>query len=187
MQLNTMLARDLFWFDVYWIAPKFGFNTTALLIDATVIFPTSIRNAIPAPVKHEISQAAACLLYEVSSAVGFHVLRAIEIVILDYSTIPSWNRSGANTWAGYAKVLRQHGVHRKIVAMIERLATIHRNELMHAEAVLSTEEAAILFALMQEVLPIMIADIANRKGSPIVRARDQKPEANVCGRSVHRY
>jgi hypothetical protein len=30
--------------------------------------------------------------------------------------------------------------------MIDRLATLHRNELMRAEAVLSNEELAILFA-----------------------------------------
>lgn len=38
---------------------------------------------------------------------------------------------------------------------------------MHAEAMLSVEEAAMLFALMKEVVPIMIADLAKRKGTPI--------------------
>jgi len=167
LQLYTMLARDLAWFDLYWIRPKLGYSTTALLTDASVIFPESIRTALSERIKYEIQQAANCLLYEASSAVGFHVLRAVEMVILDYFTIPGCDRAGVNNWADYAKRLRYYKVHRKIVGMVDRLASLHRNELMHAEAVLSVEEAAILFALMQEVLPIMIADVAKRKGAPI--------------------
>jgi hypothetical protein len=167
MQFNTMLASSLFWFDLYWIQPKLGLNTTAIMSDASVVFPPSIKAYLPDPVKYEVQQAANCLLYEAPSAVGFHVLRAVEVVILSYFTIPGVDRSGANTWADYTKVLRGHGVHRKIVAMVDRLATLHRNELMHAEAVLTKEEASMLFALMQEVLPIMIADVAKRRGTPI--------------------
>ena len=106
-------------------------------------------------------------MVDAPTAVGFHVLRAVETVILDYFTISGWERSGADNWAAYAKVLRNHHVHRKIVAMIERLASLYRNDLMHGVAVLSKEEAAMLFALMQESLPIMIADVAKRKGTPI--------------------
>jgi len=167
VNLYTMLARDLNWFDLYWVAPKLGYSTPELLTDATIVFPETIRTSLTDQIKYEVQQAANCLLYEASSAVGFHVLRGVELVVLDYFTIPGWERGDADTWAGYAKVLRKHHVHRKIVAMIERLATLHRNELMHAEAVLSKEEAAILFALMQEVLPVMIADVAKRKGTPI--------------------
>jgi len=167
LNLYTMLARDLAWFDLYWIEPKLGYSTPELLTDASMIFPPTIRAALPAKIKDEVQQAANCLLYGASSAVGFHVLRAVELVVLDYFTVPGFERRDANNWIAYTKVLRAHGVHRKIVAMIDRLATLHRNELMHAEAVLLAEEAAVLFALMQEVLPIMIADVAKRKGTPI--------------------
>jgi hypothetical protein len=168
MWFNNILARDLWWFDLYWLQPKLGYATADLLKDATVIFPESIRGAITDRIKYEVQQAANCLLYEAPSAVGFHILRAVEMVIIDYFTIPTFERAGANSWTDYSKRLRSYKVHRKIVGMIDRLAGLHRNELMHAEAVLSVEESAILFALMQEVLPVMIADIARRKGAPIV-------------------
>jgi hypothetical protein len=137
------------------------------LTDGTVIFPKAIREALNDRIRHEVQEAARCLEYEVHSAVGFHILRAVELVILDYFSIPGWERGDANNWVAYAKALRRNAVHRKIVAMVERLATLHRNELMHAEAVLSAPEASALFALMQEVLPVMIADVAKRKGTPI--------------------
>ena len=167
LNLYTMLARDLAWFDLYWIEPKLGYSTPELLTDASIIFPATIRAAIPAKIKDEVQQAANCLLYGASSAVGFHVLRGVELVVLDYFTIPGFERDGAATWSEYVRVLKKHNVHPKIRTMIARLAELHRNELMHAEAVLSVEESAILFALMQEVLPIMIADVAKRKGAPI--------------------
>jgi hypothetical protein len=168
MQMNIEVGAELRAFDLYWIRPKLALNTTVVLDDATKIFPESIRAALSGRVKYEVQQAANCLLYEAPSAVGFHVLRAIERVVLDYFTVPGFDREDAATWTEYARVLKKHDVHPKIRAMISRLAELHRNELMHAEAVLSVEEeAAILFALMQEVLPIMIADVAKRKGSPI--------------------
>jgi hypothetical protein len=166
-RFNEMLAAELNTFDLYWIEPKLGYNTAELLTDGTAIFPKVIRDALDEKIKHEVREAARCLEYEVHSAVGFHILRAVEIAILDYFTIPDYERAGANNWGDYAKRLRFYKVHRKIVGMIDRLTGLHRNELMHAEAVLSAPEASMLFALMQEVLPVMIADVAKRKGAPI--------------------
>jgi hypothetical protein len=166
-QFTTILATDLAAFDLYWLQPALAFNTRTLIEDATRIFPTPIQGALSPRLAYEVQQAANCMLCDAPSAVGFHVLRGVELVILDYFTIPGFARGDADTWSGYAKVLRKHHVHRKIVAMVERLATLHRNELMHAEAVLPPAEAAMLFALMQEVMPIMIADVAKRKGAPI--------------------
>jgi hypothetical protein len=166
-RLNETLTAELHEFDLYWIPPKLGLNTSALLTDGTIIFPEPIRSALNERISHEVKEAARCLEYEVFDAVGFHILRAVELAILDYFTISGWVRGGAANWKDYAKVLRHHKVHRKIVGMIDRLSSLHRNELMHAEAVLTAAEASMLFALMQEVLPIMIADVAKRKGTPI--------------------
>lgn len=166
-QFNTILARDLYWMDLYLIEPKLGYNTLALLTDASTIFPKSIREVLSDRIKYEVQQAANCLGTDMFSAVGFHVLRAVELVILDYFTLPGWSGKKPETWSEYARELRRQNVHPKIRAMITRLAELHRNELMHADAVLSGEEAAMLFALMQEVVPVMIADVAKRKGHPI--------------------
>ena len=168
LQLYTTLAQDLARFDLYWIEPKLGYSTAELMADATIVFPESIRAALSAPVKYEIQEAANCLLYDASSAVGFHVLRAIEIVVLDYFSLPAWTGDSPTTWSEYSRDLKKLNVHPKIREMVSRLANLHRNELMHADAVLSKDEAAILFHLMQEALPIMIADVAKRKGNPIV-------------------
>ena len=78
-----------------------------------------------------------------------------------------WSGPKPETWSEYSRDLKKLKIHPKIRGMITRLAELHRNELMHADAVLSDAEAAMLFALMQEVLPIMIADVAKRKGTPI--------------------
>jgi hypothetical protein len=166
-QIDTILAVELAAFDLYLIEPKLGYETAVLLKDGTKIFPHSIQEAFSERIKYEIQQAVNCLLYEAPSAVGFHVLRAVEIVVLDYFTIPGWSRNGASTWTEYVREFKKYHVHPKIRAILSRLAELHRNELMHAEAVLCLEEAAILFAMMQEVLPIMIADVAKRKGIPI--------------------
>ena len=82
-------------------------------------------------------------------------------------TIPGWDPDRAATWSGYARRLAHYRVHRKIRNMIDRLAELHRNELMRADAVLSKEEAAVLLGMAQEVIPIMVADIARRKGRPL--------------------
>ena len=166
-QFNTILATDLAAFDLYWLQPALAYNTRTLIEDATRVFPEPIQRALSPKIKYEVQQAANCLLCDAPSAVGFHVLRGVELVVLDYFTIPGFERDGAATWSEYVRVLKKHNVHPKIRTMIARLAELHRNELMHAEAVLLPAEAAILFSLMQEVMPVMIADIAKRKGAPI--------------------
>jgi hypothetical protein len=166
-QLWTVLTIDLARFDLYLISPKLGFNTAELLADGTVVFPKAIRDALSPRIKHEVQEAAKCLEYEVHSAVGFHILRAIELAILDYFTLAEWSGEKPRTWSEYSRDLKKLKVHPKIRGMINRLAELHRNELMHADAVLSAPEASMLFALMQEVMPLVIADVAKRKGSPI--------------------
>ena len=84
-------------------------------------------------------------------------------MILDYFKLSEWQGKKPESWAEYSRELKQLKVHPKIRGMVARLAELHRNELMHAEAVLGEEEAAMLFALMQEVLPLMIADVAKRR------------------------
>jgi hypothetical protein len=168
IQFETVFVTDLYQLDLYWVDPKLGYRTTLLLSEADCIFPESIRAALPDKVREDIREAGRCLAFDLSTAVGFHVLRAVELVVLDYFTIPGWDRGDAKTWARYSRRLHDYNVHRKIRNMIDRLAELHRNELMHAEAVLSKEEAAVLFALAQEVIPLMVADVAKRKGAPIV-------------------
>ena len=90
LEFQTILARDLSWFDLYWIQPKLAYSTPALLVDASSILPDPIRKVLSDKIKYEVQQAANCLLYEAYSAVGFHILRAVEITIL---TISPW-RSG---------------------------------------------------------------------------------------------
>lgn len=113
MYLWSMLARDLSWFDLYWIEPKLGYSTPNLLQDARTIFPESIRDALPPRIVYEVQQATNCLLYDAPSAVGFHVLRAVEIMVLEYFTLPGWSQRNAKTWTEYAKQLSHYGVHRK--------------------------------------------------------------------------
>jgi hypothetical protein len=164
---NETLASELQSFDLYWVEPKLGYNTSELLTDGTVVFPKPIRDVLPDELKHEVREAARCLEYEVFDAVGFHILRAVELTVLDYFTLAEWSGPKPTAWNNYARSLKKLNVHRKIRWMIVRLSELHRNELLHAEAVLSAPEASMLFALMQEVMPVMIADVAKRKGAPI--------------------
>ncbi len=161
------MLRELPSLNLYHAPQVLAFEMTALINEAETVFPESIRAALPKVIRDEVRAAGQALAFGLDSAVGFHVLRAIERAILEYFTIPGFGRLNAKTWNMYATRLDQLHVHPKIVYMVRRLEALHRGELMHAEAVLGPEEAAMIFALCQELLPLLIADVAKRLGKPV--------------------
>lgn len=81
IQFETTLANDLNQLDLYWVEPKLGYSTSVLLTEGDKVFPDSIRDAIPQKVRGDMVEAARCLAFDLPTAVGFHVLRAVELVV----------------------------------------------------------------------------------------------------------
>jgi len=130
--------------------------------------PPSIVSDIP-EVKSDFDQAGRCLLFDNSTAVGFHLMRAIETAI--YSYLKVLTAQGlpvkSRNWGVYIKVLAKAGADAKAIGTIQHIKDAYRNPILHPEVTLSPEEAQALFGLAVSAIIQIAVAIKKSKGATI--------------------
>ena len=126
-------------------------STTALLKHAHHNLSADVRSRLTAEVIADLDEAGRCLAFDRATAAGFHVLRAVEPLILAYhnkvtrNTLPLRSRN----WGAYIRTLKNPvhvaRVDIKIVGMLEHIKDFYRNPIMHPEESLTSDEAFSLF------------------------------------------
>ncbi|MGB8889012.1 MAG: hypothetical protein WCC87_19950 [Candidatus Korobacteraceae bacterium] len=117
----------------------------------------------------EIDESGKCLIYELSTASGFHVLRSVELTIRQYLlsipgfTLPPLNRQN---WGEYLQLLKDNGAGRTVTDHLYNIKDNYRNPLMHPQDSIEMDEAVSLFAVSQSMNEMMIADMVKRKLIP---------------------
>ena len=113
----------------------------------------------------EIDESGRCLVFERSTASGYHILRAVELMILAYLqaisgfTMPPINRQN---WGEYIQQLKNHNADKGTTDQMQNLKDNHRNPLMHPQDTLTMPEAVSLFAVGQSTIETIIADGVKR-------------------------
>jgi hypothetical protein len=149
-RFETVLSEELAILDTYTIAAKGAYSTPELISNAEVMFPPKIREKIPARAIEDIKQAGKCLAFETSTAAAFHIVRALESLIVEYfkkiaGTNPVDKR---RNWGVYIKVLRtKPEADPKILDFLEHIKDNYRNPISHPEATLSTDEVTVLLGV----------------------------------------
>ncbi len=149
--LQTVLKEEIASLHTYFVSSKTDFNTRSLVESADDGFTDFIRSILNYDIKLEWNQAGKCLAFELSTASGFHCLRAVELSILLYyenitgkkMPVPDNKRN----WGEYIKQLKDAGASEKITSILSQIKDLHRNPLMHPEDTLSLDEAIILYNL----------------------------------------
>jgi hypothetical protein len=89
-----------------------NFSVAKLMKGASKGYPEKTRKRLLPECQREIDEAGRCLVYERSTAAGFHTLRSVELSIKQYLmaipgfTMPSLNRQN---WGEYLKLLKDNG------------------------------------------------------------------------------
>jgi hypothetical protein len=123
------------------------------------------RQHIEARCTEEIDESGRCLVYERSTASGYHILRAIELMILAYlQAIPGFTMPPINrqNWGEYIQQLKNHNADKGTIDQMQNLKDNHRNPLMHPQDTLTMPEAVSLFAVGQSTIETIVADGVNR-------------------------
>jgi hypothetical protein len=149
-RFETVLSEELAILDTYAIAQKGAYSTPELIANADVMFPQSIRNKIPARAIADIKEAGKCLAFETPTAAAFHIIRALEsLIVLYYQKIIGSNPvDKRRNWGVYIKVLRKApNSDPKILDFLEHIKNNYRNPISHPEATLSIDEALVLLGV----------------------------------------
>jgi hypothetical protein len=165
---DTVLKSELLVADAYFVTSKFGYDTTTLIGNAENHFPAELPTKSPESIG-DLREAGKCLAFELSTAAGFHVLRATESVVRSYWTAVS---KGAphprpKTMGTYARKLEEQKLgQKKTVETLKQITALHRNPLIHPNESLNLEEAIGLFAICRSAIAAMLKEIPAQVPKP---------------------
>ena len=139
---------------VYFVPRRGIYSTPALINSADESFPLAIRAHIPDKTKQDWRNAGRCLAFNLLSASGFHVARAVEGTMEVY-----WRKFAAqqdnatlNSWNDYVQELEgivsdgaSIGPTAKTLAELRQMKDDYRNPIMHPRVILSESDARVRF------------------------------------------
>ena len=160
-KFQTVLSEELQTLETYHAAQKGNYSTTGLIKQAENILPESIRNKMNFNIVEEIQHSGRCLVFDNSTASGFHILRATELVMHEYYLAvckPKPEPAGRlESWGAYLAELKKSTDPdvQKVVTLLQQIKDDDRNLIMHPERVLSPDDAFILFETAKSAIIAM--------------------------------
>ena len=149
-KFETVLAEELNIVDTYAVAQKGAYSTSELVSNAEVMFSKAIQAKLPNKAIQDIREAGKCLAFETPTASAFHIVRAVESVILAYFEKVMGRKppTRMRNWGVYISTLRDSGkADDKILDFLAHIKDTYRNPVSHPEAVLSVEEVLVLLGV----------------------------------------
>lgn len=144
-QFKTVLLAEMTTLNAHFVTQKRGYDTTALMEFAEVIFPPDLSAKVPAAIP-DIREAGKCISFELSTAAGFHLHRANESILHRYYDAVTGGKPPPDTRniGDYLKKLKEHGVgDARLIAALKDLKDLHRNPLIHPDQSLESVDEAI--------------------------------------------
>lgn len=160
-EFKIAFQAELSSFNCYFVLQKGGFDTHTLLMWGENIFPADLRDKCPEAL-FDSQNAAKALAYELPTAVGFHLFRATECVLRRYYIQVTGGRAApkVRNLGVYLNALKQSGFgDQKVLAVLKQLVDLHRNPLVHPEAVLSIDESIDLVGLCRSAVSAMLSEL----------------------------
>lgn len=130
---QNVLQAELGTTDLYYVSKKGTHTTVDLITNGALAFPASLATKVPEAI-FDAREACKCLAFEVPTACGFHLHRAVEAVLRKYwdALTNGKKQPGNRTISDYLRAL---GPLRKgspkVKAALRDLNKLHRNPLIH--------------------------------------------------------
>lgn len=153
-RFETIFSEEMRETATYFVPRRGIYSTSALVDSAHETFPIAILPFVPSKALEEWRSAGRCLAFNLLSASGFHVARAVESLMEKYYQVFCDKPDHTlRSWYDYHDALtkvRNTGVNpapsEKTLAEIDQMRTDYRNPIMHPRVVLSEGDARMLFA-----------------------------------------
>lgn len=157
-ELEAVLKAESDSIASYVVSQKGAYSTTDLVEQAETMIPEKTRKILPASVVKDVREAGRCLAFDLPTASGFHILRAVELVMLElWGHVKAAGDRKPPNWGAYIDKFEQTNVPRKVTTMLRDLKDLYRNPTAHPEETLDEEEATTLLALGVSAIQKMAA------------------------------
>jgi hypothetical protein len=151
-----------------YFVPRRGIYHTPALVDAAdETFPSELQGFIPQKAKDDWKSAGRCLAFNLLSASGFHVARAVEATLEAYYWLFSGKQGETlHGWYDYIKALRAVAEAKpspcpqdKTLSELDQMREDYRNPIVHPRVVLSEGDARMLFANGESLIIAMAQEM----------------------------
>jgi len=158
-EFQIVLQTELGKMDTYFISQKGIYSTSDLIERADNVVLADIVNKLPESIRFDLRQAGRCLAFDLATAAGFHIMRALEGFLRDFYC-PAFlgKKPKARGWNGYIRCLEGTEADPKILAILDQIRSLHRNPTIHPQEVLTINEAMTLFGIAQSAIVAMVED-----------------------------
>ncbi len=165
---ETVLLAELRMLPTYYVAQKGIYSTPDLIDNAENVLPGPVKAKLTPVAIREIRESGRCLAFDNATASGFHIMRAIEVVMDDFYIAVCKPKpkptARLDSWGAYIAEFKKSGdpTAAKVVALLQEIKE-DRNNIMHPEWVLSPDEAFTLFEVAQSAIIAMADKLPVRK------------------------
>jgi hypothetical protein len=175
-EFQIVWQTELSKMDTYFISQKGIYSTSDLIERADNILPKEIAIVLQESIRSDLRQAGRCLAFDLATAAGFHIMRALEGVLRDFYC-PAFlgTKPKARNWNGYIQCLKNTDADPKILAVLDQIRSLHRNPTIHPQEVLTINEAMTLFGIAQSAVVAMVEDAYKHKTLTQSTVQPQSP------------
>jgi hypothetical protein len=158
---KTALAAEIGTFPAYFVSQKGSFDTLTLLDEPWRLFPPGLWAKVP-EARFDVAEAGKALCYELSTACGVHVFRAVECVLRRYYSEVTGGKAHpkVRNIAVYINAMRQAKKgDEKVLGVLAQLSSLHRNPLAHPDAALTMDEAISIVGMAHSAMTAMLRQL----------------------------
>lgn len=157
-QFKTALTAEIGMFPTYFVSQKGSYDTLILLDQPWRIFPADLWIKVP-EARFDVAEAGKAICYELATACGVHIFRAVECVLRRYYTEVTGGRPQpkVRNIAVYINAMRQAKIgDEKVLGVLHQMSALHRNPLAHPDAALTMDEAISIVGMAHSAMTAML-------------------------------
>ena len=161
-EFTSAFTSEIAFTNLYVVFQKRGYNPTALLNNASVLFPDDLLKKVP-KVTLDVQEVGRCIAFELPTAAGFHIHRVNETVVRSYYDVVTNNAQHPErqSMGNYLQALEtQKRGAADVIASLRDINKLHRNPLIHPEQSLeSIDDALTLLGAVRGAVAYMLREI----------------------------
>jgi hypothetical protein len=169
--LEKTLLAELEGFNAYVVTPK-RIDVTKLQTQPHLLFAPMVFKKLPPLAQFDIGEAGKCIVFELSTAAAFHLMRATEAVLREYYHFHvSRNRVKPLLWGSITKDLQSRNKfqkdekHQVLLKNLDNIRLSFRNPTQHPDKVYDIQEVQDLWGLCVDVINRMASELPMKKDS----------------------
>jgi len=164
-KFEHMLDEEISAAPIFCLERIGNLSSENLLVGASKGYDSKVVEILDNACVREIDEAGKCLAFERATGAGFHILRALELVIKKYLTsipnflLPPLSRQN---WGEYIKLLKDNAASKGLIDGLQNIKENYRNPLMHPEDSLDLKQAISLFCVCQGMIELLVDDMKSK-------------------------